>query len=352
MLLIVAHHYVVNSGLLDVGGPIWTNLMSPKSLFLLVFGAWGKTGINAFVLITGYFMCTSNITLRKYVKLLGEVIFYKIMIYFIFVITGYQVFSIESFFLGCFPITSVTQGFTSCFLIFYLCIPFVNILIRGLNEKQHVYLMLLLLFTYTFFGTIKLLPVHMNYVSWFVVIYILAAYIRMYPKELFQNIKFWKWAMICSIMISVASVLAGVWFGTSKSAGDVYFFVTDSNTLLAVTTALSTFMYFNNLKIANNKLINMVAASAYGVLLIHANSDTMRQWLWRDVLRNVEFYASKYLILHAVLSVVIIYVICTIIDYLRIRTVERFFLKIWDKYEQKLVSAYKRVEAIICKRCK
>ena len=64
MLLIVAHHYVVNSGLFQIGGPIKSDLMSLKSMFLLVFGAWGKIGINAFVLITGYFMCTSDITLR------------------------------------------------------------------------------------------------------------------------------------------------------------------------------------------------------------------------------------------------------------------------------------------------
>ena len=46
MLLIVAHHYVVNSGLLAVDGPIYSNPMSEKSLFLLLFGAFGKTGIN------------------------------------------------------------------------------------------------------------------------------------------------------------------------------------------------------------------------------------------------------------------------------------------------------------------
>ncbi len=57
MLLIVAHHYVVNSGLTLDTSPSYQNPMDVKSLFLLVFGAWGKVGINCFVLITGYFMC-------------------------------------------------------------------------------------------------------------------------------------------------------------------------------------------------------------------------------------------------------------------------------------------------------
>lgn len=72
MLLIIAHHYVVNSGLMDPGGPIRADLLSVKSQFLLLFGAWGKTAINGFVLITGYFMCTGKIRLRKFWKLYLE----------------------------------------------------------------------------------------------------------------------------------------------------------------------------------------------------------------------------------------------------------------------------------------
>lgn len=33
MLLIVAHHYVVNSGLLDENGSVYSDLMSEKSIF-------------------------------------------------------------------------------------------------------------------------------------------------------------------------------------------------------------------------------------------------------------------------------------------------------------------------------
>lgn len=42
MLVIVAHHFVVNSGLFDILG---TSGLNSKSMFAYVFGAWGKTGI-------------------------------------------------------------------------------------------------------------------------------------------------------------------------------------------------------------------------------------------------------------------------------------------------------------------
>jgi hypothetical protein len=78
MLMIVAHHYVVNSGLLDCIEK--QSQLGVKDYFLLLFGWGGKTGIDCFVLITGYFMCTSDITKKKFCKLLGEVYFYRIVI--------------------------------------------------------------------------------------------------------------------------------------------------------------------------------------------------------------------------------------------------------------------------------
>ena len=74
-----------------------------------------------------------------------------------------------------------------------------------------------------------------------------------------------------------------------------------------------------------------MGASTFGVLLIHANSDTMRRWLWRDLLDNVGHYASDYLVLHALLSVLAIFAVCIVIDYLRIRLLERNVFKWLDK---------------------
>ena len=74
MLLIVAHHYVVNSGMME---SMWEHPGSFRSLFFFLFGAWGKIGINCFVMITGYFMCKSQITLKKFLKLILQIEFYK-----------------------------------------------------------------------------------------------------------------------------------------------------------------------------------------------------------------------------------------------------------------------------------
>ena len=78
MMVIVAHHYIVNSGVIDQ--ITQQNATSGNALFALLFGWGGKTGINCFVLITGYFMCASQATVRKFVKLLFEVLFTKLSV--------------------------------------------------------------------------------------------------------------------------------------------------------------------------------------------------------------------------------------------------------------------------------
>lgn len=101
MLVIVAHHYVVNSGLLECIDA--QTKLQLKDYFSLLFGWGGKTGINCFVLITGYFMCTSHITKQKFCKLLGEYYFYTIGIWAVFLLTGYEAFSVKDLLQVLFP---------------------------------------------------------------------------------------------------------------------------------------------------------------------------------------------------------------------------------------------------------
>lgn len=353
MLLIIAHHYVINSGLMGSDGPIYTNPCAGKSIFLLLFGAWGKTAINCFVLITGYFMCKSQITAKKFAKLLLEIMFYRIVINAVFWITGYTPFSWSAFIQMLIPITTITASFTSAFLCFYLFIPFLNVLVHNLNEKQHIKLLFLCAFVYVFFGTAKVLKifsVDMNYVSWFIVLYLIASYIRLYAKPAWENTKLWAWMTVGFLAISSLSVIGCAWLGGKIGKEFAYIFVVDSNTVFALMTALSAFMLFKNLKIKNSIVINTVSASCFGVLLIHAGGDSMRKWLWGDVLSNVQMYDSDFLVLHAILSVIAIYAVCTAIDFLRIQLLEKPFFGLWDKKWNAIADAYRKTEVWICEK--
>lgn len=350
MILIVAHHYVVNSGLTSLYGPISINPTSEKSLFLLLFGAWGKTGINCFVLITGYFMCKSQITLKKFLKLILQVMFYRILINTVFWISSYEPLTIEGLLKSLVPIRTIGTGFTAAYLIFFLFIPFLNILVNNMNEKQHILLLALLSFTYVFLGTVPFFSITMNYVSWFMVLYIIASYIRIYPKKIFDNAKVWGWGSLIFIIIAALSVIICAYISKLLNRSLWYFFVQDSNTILAVLVGVSTFLFFKSLKMKHHPLINRISATCFGVLLIHANSDTMRRWLWQDALNNVGMYDSSVLWIHSILSVLGVFVICSIIDMIRIKFVETPFFNLYDKVYDRLCLWFNQKEAYILRK--
>jgi len=347
MLLVIAHHYVVNSGLY-AGGPVLANPTAAPSLFLLLFGAWGKTGINCFVLISGYFMCKSSISAKKFAKLFLEVVFYNIVINFLFFIFGYGSFSLGSLISIFFPITEIGVGFTGAYLVFFLTIPFLNVLVNHMTQRQHIYLLLLMSFMYVLTGTLKMIfTLYMNYVSWFAVLYLFSSYVRLYPNKLFENTKAWGIMTLCSVAVSALSVVAGAWLMSKIGKNLTYYFVSDSNAILALVTGFCAFMFFKNVSIPNSRFINTLAASSFGVLLIHTNSDLMRHWLWVDTLDNVGTYSKAWMPLHAIGSVLAIYAVCTGIDYLRIRFLETPFFRLWDRHYDKFLVKFKKAEAAV-----
>lgn len=332
MLMIVAHHYVANSGLNSSGGPLLTFPTAANSLYLALFGAWGKTGINCFLMITGYFMCKSKITLRKFIKLLGQIYLYKLLLFPIFLIAGYETLSLTRIVKLLMPMWGFSNNFVGCFIGFWLTIPFLNVLVLNLTKRQHEWLLLLLLGMYTLLGSIPTFGVSFNYVTWFGVIYFIASYIRLYPHPIFERRRLWGRLTLSSILLGMASILGLRVLLGSIGVRYSYFFVSDSNKFFAVAIAVCSFLWFKNMKLQYNKVINAFGAGTFGVLLIHANSDAMRTWLWKDLVDCVGHYSLPLgsLILFSVCVVLVVFIVCNLIDQLRIATVEKWFFRWYD----------------------
>lgn len=290
MLLIVAHHYTVNSGLTDLYD--FSNITS-NMLFLQIFGMFGKTAINCFTLITGFFMVKQNITLEKFLKLYFEVKFYYLTLYIIFTATGYEQFSTEGLIRTVFNVAYDAGSFyAATYIIFFLFIPFLNILVKGINKKMYQRLLLLLICYFSIFSTF-LKHDTFDFMGWMMTTYLIGGYIRLYPCRAFESKKT---AVLClsgSVMLMIASILA-VDFVAIKFGFDHYYYMfSDSHKLLALCCSVSAFLLFKNLKIKQNKVINRIASSTFGILLIHSSSGTVCRFLWGDIFHNTEFYSSK-----------------------------------------------------------
>ena len=202
MVLIVCHHYALH------------NLIQPESVtvtlrFITAFGGWGKFGVNIFILITSYFLCVEKFKLKKFIKLIFQISFFSFMLTLCFylyhnpyAIGRRQV--IRSLYID-------GYWFAFVYLFLYALFPFINLVINNINEKMHVFILsvgfifLAVLHTYGF-----TLSFVYSQLMWFIYVYMTAAYIKKYPKNVFS--KKYRW-LIPAIMLTAAQVAAQLLFG-------------------------------------------------------------------------------------------------------------------------------------------
>lgn len=331
MMLIVLHHLVGSTGLMKVGGLCTEHFFSWKGQVMLYLGAWGKLGINCFVLITGYFMCRSSISLRKFLKLFLEIEFYNILIAFLFWVTGYQSYSLVSWLFVFWPIHTIGGYFIPGYLLFYFLIPFLNLLIRSMSERQHLILTGYLVGMYSLLGTFVTKlggGLQINYVSWFCVLYLIGSFIRLYRNAFFSGFKRWSWITIGVMALTVLSTLPGYFVKTTQWG----FFLNECHKPFAVALSVALFCWFKSLPIRYHKWINFLGATSFGVLLIHANGFATGKLIWVDILQCKRFIESSYFPLYALGCAIGVYLVCAGLDGLRIRFLEKPFFAWYDRH--------------------
>ena len=337
MMLIIAHHYVVNSGVMNLFVP-----GAPNSIFLELWSMWGKAAINAFVMITGYFMCTSRLTWQKVVKLWLEIKFYRILIFAIMAFAGFEVVSFSSAMHVCFNLLlAINGGFTASFMMFYLLIPALNRIIDGIDRITLDRLLAMLLGIYVVAVTF-LKSTAFTEVGWYAVLYLLAARFRLFPSKWTESSTFGFRALVVSMLLGAMSILLLQAIGASNPR----YFIEDSSKLIAFTSGVSCFLFFKNIEMPSSRIINTLASAAFGVLCIHASSDAMRHVLWNVLLNVPAAYALPLpiLFLHALLSMLGIYIVCALIDLLRQVVLERPLFALIARNSDRIEGFARRVE--------
>lgn len=237
MLMIISHHYVVNSGITDL---FRYDEISANTIFLELWGWGGKCGINCFILITGYFMCKQSFSWFKFLKLVLEVEFYSIGIYLILSLGGVTNFNFIELSKSVLILPrDIGHGFTGSFIALYLLIPYINMCINQMTKKQHSVLLIILLIIFTLIPTFLVTHVY-EYLGWYITVYLIGSWIRLYPQEWMTNQKKVVVILVINYLLVVASILAMFYFGLQKHQiiqWDIYYFVSDSNnnTLLIIT---------------------------------------------------------------------------------------------------------------------
>ena len=220
--------------------------------------------VNVFVMISGWFGIKAS--LKGALKLLFQVWFLALLCFGLFAALGLPV----SFRKDLLPYILFGSGywFVVSYLILYVLSPVLNAFVEKASKKELLYV-LIAYFTVEFIFGFILNTGHFDFgfsPLFFIGLYLLARYARLYPGKLFA---LGKWADFGIYLgISVLSML-GFWLGY-KWFG-IGFHLNHYDSPLAITAALYFLLFFSKLNF-QSKAVNWMASSAFAIYLIHENA--------------------------------------------------------------------------------
>lgn len=349
MVLIITHHYSVHGGY----GTFSAGDLSGGVIFIQLLSLFGRPSCSVFAIISGYFLINSRggvIYYKRIFPLIFEMHFYSIVIWLIMLITHAVPVTFSQTVKAFFPMLWSSYWYVIFYIIMYIIAPFINSGIKALDKKQFMMLLIILLTVWSVFPTIAIGSNlwHSSYVDFFLIMYLIGAYLRLHFKNFSQYKRKFKIICILSTFLMLASVLVNDFIGYTF---DIDFFIrranlfSEFNSVIAVIWAISVFCYFNTMEFSN-KIINYIAGSVVGIYLIHLNTLAF-QYIWHVLYPNIDYVNFPYI--HATLKIATVFIVCLVIDIVRRLTVGKLFDYYLDKYYDSIINYLKNR---IYKRCR
>ena len=269
---------------------------------------FGEVANCVFVIISGYFSSSrTSINLKGIRNIVIDVKFYSILMFFITVMIGEQVFNLKTTLLALFPILFSQYWFVIPFLCICLISPWLNEIIGKLDKKTAFYFYCLQ------FLFILILPIIGNSsiasnITLFVFYYCLGAGLNIHKDwfKIFEDNKY-----LLSILAFGGAVIV-------CCAIDIMGTPLIFNRLIGrfspfpLFTAVGLFYIFLQFNIYNTS-INKLAISTFSVYLISENANVY-PWFWKLYFDNAVYSDSPYMIPISILQCLIVFVICIMID--------------------------------------
>lgn len=350
MFLIVLQHALYFGGMYDIGYSMGgVNILSVCFTF---FQSICVISTNTYVLISGYFLINERFRLSKLFKIVCEVLFYSWVILILFIYkNGLVGMDIKTLLPSVLPITYIGYWFVSAYIIMYCLMPVLNLLINRINRKQHFGIICILVCVFSVLTT--LLPFSQimgvgrwgQSVVWFVVLYIIGAFLKKYVNK--YKYRKLSWKVLCSSIL----FMNFWWIITTGLADKMGFDILNNlrlqfllkwyfsyDTIPVLFASISLFQLYRGFSISNVCVVRIVRNTTplvFAVYLIHNNS-ILKDFVWQS-LRNSDI---QYTLLPLVVIgySIAVFFICIAIDYVRYhmfaivnkREWYRKMLKAWD----------------------
>lgn len=332
MLLIIGHHALYHGCSASL---IFATDF--RTLFIQGFSEFGNLGNYIFVYISSWFLVDSLYSNKKLFNIWRQVFFYSIVIVFLMYLLkieciknsdfSFSRISIKQLISYCFPFLTGKYWFASCYLIFYCFSPYYAIVVKNMDERIHLKLVLLLIL---FTLILPIMPI--QNISWlfggnlmiFVTIYFVCAYCKIYKKTLFNNrVSYLLVSFFCIIFIIIWRICVTYYFGQELKSGKELFvksgailnLFTSMYSISNIFLAYCLFYFFNSFNF-HSSIINKLSSSVFGIYLIHDNP-LVRGLLWNKIF-NMEVLSQKNLFPIIYISIIIcVFIICAVLDIIR-----------------------------------
>ena len=286
MFMIVVWHFIMHSNLL-------ARTSGALNLFLNFIYIAFSVHVNSFVLVCGYFQYDKPIKLNKFFSLFTTTWFYKAVYALIFALSGIVVMSKLDLFFFLQPINySYSYGtfywFINVYLIFYLLIPFFNIMIKNMSQKKHRYFIIILFILFSIIPWITRNQISNNdgmTILNFILLYFIGSYLGKYKIK--DNYHFKIYSDNKRQLIILVLFIVSILVSFSLKPLSTYFSSFDNNFLKFIgevmASSLTVFsspfiiiqsilylLFFETLKI-KSRFINKISSLMFGVYLVHEN---------------------------------------------------------------------------------
>lgn len=262
-------------------------VLSASYWVVLFVNSFSLVAVNCFVLITGYFLSSSVPKPKKLISLWIQVWMYSVGIYLVLCSIPHMdvQFNIKTLIRFGLPILSNQYWFVKCYFLLYLISPAINVFINAIDQKtfQKTLAVLLLLFcivpSINIFG--DTFGTNAGYsLMWFVVLYLVAAYLKRYPIALRFH-PLWMYLGSCFVLCMfrlagdlLGSIIKNVANLQSGYNGPLVFLASIG---LLLCCARSNGYY----KRPMATMIHALTALVFGVYLLHDHG-LLSKFLWND----------------------------------------------------------------------
>lgn len=320
MLMVVSLHYLSKGGALLSFQETFTG-----NTYLAYFlESCSVVAVNVFILLSGYFMVKAPFKTNKIVGLIGQVMFYSLGISSLLLATGLlPKYGFYNFINDIFPIQMEHYWFITAYILLYLFMPLLNKALTSMNQKNLKYLIILLLVFFSLPKTVLPIQVtidHKGYdVVWFLCVYLIAAYIRLFGISFFKDRKKATLTYGILVMLSfVRTLFYGYFFRYTGKLEEQVLEAFQYNHLLNIGSAIAFFYIFYYLEIKDRKIsgiILKVSPYVLGVYLLHEQLNV--RYLWTEWFDVEKFNVSPFFLIHYLVVIFIIFVAGVLADALR-----------------------------------